>query len=90
MDIVLVEEQSAVCQTIEGLNIEARVKEIYGDVYLRTSQYRVCMELLSGRHAQTTTAFKRHDVFFSAPCGFGKSLSFVAAATMLGGITVSV
>ena len=77
------------CQKFEILDIGERIKPFYGDVNLRASQRRVCMELLNGRHTQST-ALPRYDVFFSAPCGFGKSLSFVATAIILGGITVSV
>lgn len=71
-----------------GLDIEARLKPFYNDIDLRASQQRVCMELLKGRHAHSATLESRCDVFFSAPCGFGKSLCFVAMATILGGITV--
>ena len=69
--------------------LEEQLKQHYGDVKLRTSQHRLCYELLKGRHAEFDPASeRRYDVFYSAPCGFGKSLCFVAAATMLKGITV--
>lgn len=71
--------------------IEEQLKQHYGDVNLRTSQHRLCYELLKGRHAEfeiEQATKPRYDVFYSAPCGFGKSLCFVAAATILKRITV--
>lgn len=85
IDIVVVDEQKG--ETIEGVDIETMMKPFYGDINLRTSQQRVCMELLKGRHDQSA-AKPRYDVFYAAPCGFGKSLCFVAMATLFRGITV--
>ena len=85
IDIAMVEEHEY--ETLEGLDIKAMIKPFYDDVNLRTSQHRVCMELLKGRSIQLAATL-RYDVFYSAPCGFGKSLCFVAMATLLQGITV--
>jgi superfamily II DNA helicase RecQ len=86
IDIILAEEHQF--PRFEGLSIDARLEPFYGNIKIHTSQQRVCLELLNGRYAQSSKSELRHDVFFSAPCGFGKSLSFVAVATILGGITV--
>lgn len=86
IDIILAEEHQF--PRFEGLNIDARLESFYGNIKIHSSQQRVCLELLNGRYTQSSKSELRHDVFFSAPCGFGKSLSFVAVATILGGITV--
>lgn len=78
------EEQNVVCDKLDEL------KQIIAKFYpfdLHTSQYMVCMELLKGRH-YLSQGKMRFDVFFAAPCGFGKSLCFVAVAYALKGITV--
>jgi hypothetical protein len=64
------------------------VKSQFYNFGFRSSQYQVCMELLKGRHPRIEGKM-RSDVFFSAPCGFGKSLCFVVSAYTLGRITVS-
>ena len=89
IDIVIVEERIIERSDVVngGVDIEAIIKPFYGDVNLRAAQQRVCMELLKGRHGQSA-AKQRYDVFYSAPCGFGKSLCFVALATLFRGITV--
>ena len=86
IDIVLVDEHK--CQKLDGLDFEAQLEPFYGKIKMRLSQQKVCQELLKGRHAQLATSDIRNDVFYSAPCGYGKSLSFVAVASILGGITV--
>ena len=69
-------------------SLERIKSQFYKDIGFNSSQYQVCLELLKGRHP-ASKGKKRHDIFFSAPCGFGKSLCFVVAAYALGGITVS-
>ena len=68
---------------------EIRAK--FYDSPFRSPQFRVCKEILNGRYlcgASPSSSEVRDDIFFVAPCGFGKSLCFVVAAHALGGITV--
>lgn len=69
-------------------HILENIKNRFYKVDFHSSQYHVCLEVLKGRHPASEGKM-RNDVFFSAPCGFGKSLCFVVAAYALGGITVS-
>lgn len=69
-------------------SLEHIKSQFYKDIHFNSSQYQVCLELLKGRHP-ASKGKKRYNIFFSAPCGFGKSLCFVVAAYALGGITVS-
>jgi hypothetical protein len=65
------------------------IKSQFFNFGFHSSQYQVCMELLKGRNPASNEK-RRNDVFFSAPCGCGKSLCFVVSAYALGGVTVSV
>jgi hypothetical protein len=86
VDIVVVDDSPETAFYVDA-SLE-QIKARFCDFGFRLSQYKVCIELLKGRH-HSSPGIVRHDVFFSAPCGFGKSLCFAVATCALGGITVS-
>lgn len=86
IDIVVLDEDPEK-KCIVDSSLECIKSQFYSFGF-RSCQYQVCMELLKGRH-HSSPGMMRHDVFFSAPCGYGKSLCFVVAAYALGGLTVS-
>lgn len=79
------DDQTPADQVLDGIRAK------FYDSPFRSPQYRVCKEILNGRHecgAYPVSIEIRDDIFFVAPCGFGKSLCFVVAANALRGITV--
>lgn len=68
-----------------------RIRSKYYDSPFRPLQYRVLYEIVKGRLPKVTRMARtevRDDVFFIAPCGYGKSLCFVIASQALGKVTV--
>jgi superfamily II DNA helicase RecQ len=72
--------------------LEQYKKEFYQDISLRALQGQVYKEIVRDRNANGNspcTKRTRDDVFFTARCGYGKTLCFVLASQFLKGITVS-